>query len=142
MGCDVGIFGMALGRWGDFSNFLRRGLGLTGLAPKKRRGSIIPPMQSPTPPTPAAHAGVTASAPIVLATLNAKFIHTLLLGSRGGQFLAGPNGLFENFDESRHDQGRLPLGWVDDAHELLELGRIDADGAQCPVRHFAADGHL
>ena len=127
MGSDVGIFGMALERAGEFSNF---------------PCSDNPPMQSPTPPTPAAPAGVPASAPIVLATLNAKFIHTLLLGSRGGQFLAGSNGLLENFDEPRHDQGRLPLGWVDDAHELLELGRIDADGAQCPVRHFAADGHL
>ena len=35
-------------------------------------------MQSPTPPTPAAPAGVPASAPIVLATLNAKFIHASL----------------------------------------------------------------
>ena len=127
MGCDVGIFGMALVRAGEFLNL---------------PCFDNPPMQSPTPPPPAAPAGALASAPIVLATLNTKFIHTLLLGSRGGQFLAGPNGLFENFDEPRHDQGRLPLGWVDDAHELLELGRIDADGAQCPVRHFAADGHL
>jgi radical SAM superfamily enzyme YgiQ (UPF0313 family) len=35
-------------------------------------------MQSPTPPTPAAPAGVPAAAPIVLATLNAKFIHASL----------------------------------------------------------------
>jgi len=38
-------------------------------------------MQSPTPPTPAAQAapaGVSAPAPIVLATLNAKFIHASL----------------------------------------------------------------
>jgi radical SAM superfamily enzyme YgiQ (UPF0313 family) len=35
-------------------------------------------MQSPTPPTPDAPAGVLASSPIVLATLNAKFIHASL----------------------------------------------------------------
>jgi len=35
-------------------------------------------MQSLTPPTPAAPAGVPTSAPIVLATLNAKFIHASL----------------------------------------------------------------
>lgn len=63
MGCDVGIFGMALGRAGEFSNL---------------PCSDNPPMQSPTPPTPAAPAGVPASAPIVLATLNAKFIHASL----------------------------------------------------------------
>jgi hypothetical protein len=35
-------------------------------------------MYSPTLPTPAASAGVPVSAPIVLATLNAKFIHASL----------------------------------------------------------------